>query len=194
MDASVDAKPSLQDLISATEAVSFAQNSESRDAHSEARNIVLNQLNFMPRSRKELETTLAKRHIEPDVAKSVLDRFVEIGMVDDAAFAELLIRSRCNTKRVSRSVLRQQLRQKGVDQEIIEAALTVISDADELRMATELVERKARSMSRLEPEVRKRRLFGLLARKGYNTSIALRVIQDLEASDFNGAEVMSDLS
>ena len=190
----MDAKPSLQDLISATEAVSFAQNSESRDAHSEARNIVLNQLNFMPRSRKELETTLAKRHIEPDVAKNVLDRFEEIGMVDDAAFAELLIRSRCNTKRVSRSVLRQQLRQKGVNQEIIEEALLVVSDADELRIATELVERKARSMSRLEPEVRKRRLFGLLARKGYNTSIALRVIQDLEASDFNGAEVMSDLS
>jgi regulatory protein len=192
MDASVDAKPSLQDLISATEAVSFAHENGGQSAESEARNIVLNQLNFMPRSRKELETTLAKRHIEPDVAKRVLDRFEEIGMVDDAAFAELLIRSRCNTKRVSRSVLRQQLRQKGVDQEIIEAALMVVSD--ELRMATELVERKARAMSRLEPEVRKRRLFGLLARKGYNTSIALRVIQDLEASDFNGAEVMSDLS
>jgi regulatory protein len=194
MDASVDAKPSLQDLISATEAVSLAHESGSQDLYSEARSIVLNQLNFMPRSRKELETTLAKRHIEPDVAKSVLDRFEEIGMVDDAAFAELLIRSRCNTKRVSRSVLRQQLRQKGVDQEIIEAALTVISDADELRMATELVERKVRAMARLEPEVRKRRLFGLLSRKGYNTAIALRVIQDLEASDFNGTEVMSDLS
>ena len=191
MDASVDTKPSLQDLISTTEAVSFANENS---AHSEARNIVLNQLNFMPRSRRELEITLAKRHIEPDVAKSVLDRFEEIGTVDDIAFAELLIRSRCNTKRVSRSVLRQQLRQKGVDQEIIEDALMVITDDDELRMATELVERKARAMSRLEPEVRKRRLSGLLARKGYNTSIALRVINDLEAADFNGAEVMSDLS
>ena len=191
MDASVDTKPSLQDLISATEAVSFAHEN---GAHSEARNIVLNQLNFMPRTRKELETTLAKRHIEPDVAKSVLDRFEEIGTVDDVAFAELLIRSRCNTKRVSRSVLRQQLRQKGVDQDIIEDALMVITDDDELRMATELVERKARAMSRLEPEVRKRRLFSLLARKGYNTSIALRVINDLEAADFNGEEVMSDLS
>ena len=192
MDASVDTKPSLQDLISSTEAVLLAPSVQ--EAHSQARNIVLNQLNFMPRSRKELETALAKRHIESDVAKSVLDRFEEIGMVDDAAYAELLIRSRCNTKRVSRSVLRQQLRQKGVDQEIIEEALLAVSDADELRMATELVERKARAMSRLEPEVRKRRLFGLLARKGYNTSIALRVIQDLEANDFNGAEVMSDLT
>jgi regulatory protein len=192
MDASVDTKPSLQDLISATEAVSSA--GSANDAQSQARNIVLNQLNFMPRSRKELETALTKRHIEPDVAKSVLDRFEEIGMVDDAAYAELLIRSRCNTKRVSRSVLRQQLRQKGVNQEIIEEALLVVSDADELRMATELVERKARAMSRLEPEVRKRRLFGLLARKGYGTHIALRVINDLEAADFNGAEVMSDLS
>ncbi len=194
MDASVDTKPSLQDLISATEAVSLAHESGAQDAHSEARNIVLNQLNFMPRSRKELETALAKRHVEPDVAKSVLDRFEEIGMVDDAAYAELLIRSRCNTKRVSRSVLRQQLRQKGVDQEIIEDALMVVTDEDELRMATEVVEKKLRAMSNLEPEVRKRRLFGLLARKGYGTHIALRVINDLEAADFNGAEVMSDLS
>ena len=194
MDASVDTKPSLQDLISATEAVSFAHENGGQSAESEARNIVLNQLNFMPRSRKELETTLAKRHVEPDVAKTVLDRFEEIGVVDDAAFAELLIRSRCNTKRVSRSVLRQQLRQKGVDQEIIEDALMVVTDEDELRMATELVEKKLRAMSNLEPEVRKRRLFGLLARKGYGTHIALRVINDLEAADFNGAEVMSDLS
>jgi regulatory protein len=192
MDASVDTKPSLKDLISATEAVSSA--GSANDAHSEARNIVLNQLNFMPRSRKELETTLAKRHVEPDVAKSVLDRFEEIGMVDDTAYAELLVRSRCNTKRVSRTVLRQQLRQKGVDQEIIEDALMVITEEDELRMATELVEKKLRAMSNLEPEVRKRRLFGLLARKGYGTQIALRVINDLEAADFNGAEVMSDLS
>ena len=194
MDASVDTKPSLQDLVSATEAVSLAHENKAHDAHAEARNIVLNQLNFMPRSRKELETALAKRHVEPDVAKSVLDRFEEIGMVDDAAYAELLIRSRCNTKRVSRSVLRQQLRQKGVDQEIIEDALMVVTDEDELRMATELVEKKLRAMSNLEPEVRKRRLFGLLARKGYGTQIALRVINDLEAADFNGAEVMSDLS
>lgn len=188
----MDTKPSLEDLISATEAVLLSPSVQ--EAHSQARNIVLNQLNFMPRSRKELETALAKRHIEPDVAKSVLDRFEEIGMVDDAAYAELLIRSRCNTKRVSRTVLRQQLRQKGVAPDIIEDALLEVSDEDELRMATELVEKKARSMARLEPEVRKRRLFGLLARKGYNTAIALRVIQDLEASDFNGAEVMSDLS
>ena len=148
----------------------------------------------MPRSRKELEITLAKRKIDPDVAKEVLDRFVEIDVINDAAFAELLVRSRCNTKKVSRSVMRQQLRQKGVDQEIIEEALLVVTDDDELRMATELVERKARAMTRLDPQVRKRRLFGLLARKGYGTAIALKVINDLEADDFTGAEIVSDLT
>jgi regulatory protein len=164
------------------------------DPFSQARNIVLNQLNFMPRSRKELETTLIKRDIDPEVAREVLDRFVEIDIVNDAAFAELLVRSRCNTKKVSRSVMRQQLRQKGIDPEIIDEALLVVTDDDELRMATELVEKKARAMTRLDPQVRKRRLFGLLARKGYGTAIALQVINDLEASDFNGAEVISDLS
>ena len=190
----MDTKPSLEDLISATEAVSLAHENGAQDPHSEARNIVLNQINFMPRSRRELEVTLAKRKVEDEIAKSVLDRFVEIGLVDDAAYAELLIRSRCNTKRVSRTVLRQQLRQKGIAEEVIQDSLLVVTDADELRMATELVEKKLRAMTNLEPEVRKRRLFGLLARKGYGTAIALRVINDLEASDFNGAEVMSDLS
>ena len=190
----MDTKPSLEDLISATEAVSLAHENGAQDPHSEARNIVLNQINFMPRSRRELEVTLAKRNVEDEIAKSVLDRFVEIGLVDDAAYAELLIRSRCNTKRVSRTVLRQQLRQKGIAEEVIQDSLLVVTDADELRMATELVEKKLRAMTNLEPEVRKRRLFGLLARKGYGTAIALRVINDLEASDFNGAEVMSDLS
>ena len=190
----MDTKPSLEDLISATEAVSFAHENGAQDPHSEARNIVLNQINFMPRSRKELEVTLAKRKIDAEVAKSVLDRFVEIGLVDDVAYAELLIRSRCNTKRVSRSVLRQQLRQKGIADEVIQDSLLAVTDEDELRMATELVEKKLRAMTNLEPEVRKRRLFGLLARKGYGTAIALRVINDLEASDFNGAEVMSDMS
>ena len=190
----MDTKPSLEDLISATEAVSLALENSAQDPHSEARNIVLNQINFMPRSRRELEVTLAKRNVEDEIAKSVLDRFVEIGLVDDAAYAELLIRSRCNTKRVSRTVLRQQLRQKGIAEEVIQDSLLVVTDADELRMATELVEKKLRAMTNLEPEVRKRRLFGLLARKGYGTAIALRVINDLEASDLNGAEVMSDLS
>ena len=190
----MDTKPSLEDLISATEAVSLALENSAQDPHSEARNIVLNQINFMPRSRRELEVTLAKRKVEDEIAKSVLDRFVEIGLVDDAAYAELLIRSRCNTKRVSRTVLRQQLRQKGIAEEVIQDSLLAVTDADELRMATELVEKKLRAMTNLEPEVRKRRLFGLLARKGYGTAIALRVINDLEASDFNGAEVMSDLS
>jgi len=104
------------------------------------------------------------------------------------------VRSRCNTKKVSRSVMKQQLRQKGIDPEIIEQALLAVSDDDELRMATELVEKKARAMTRLDPQVRKRRLFGLLARKGYGTAIALQVISDLEANDFTGAEIVSDFT
>lgn len=180
----MDTRLSQDDLLGNPQGDPFAQ----------ARNIVLNQLNFMPRSRKELEVTLIKREIDPQVAKEVLDRFVEIDVIDDAAFAELLVRSRCNTKRVSRSVMKQQLRQKGIDPEIIEQALLAVSDEDELRMATELVEKKARAMTRLDPQVRKRRLFGLLARKGYGTAIALQVISDLEVNDFTGAEIVSDLT
>ncbi|MFM1819240.1 MAG: hypothetical protein RIS61_838, partial [Actinomycetota bacterium] len=77
--------------------------------------------------------------------------------------------------------LKMELRKKGISDEYIEVALGEISDADEYQMATELVIKKLRSMKNLERDVMQRRLFGLLARKGYNSSIALRVIKELLA-------------
>ena len=157
--------------------VDLKENPEA-DPFSVARNIALRQLSLAPRSRLQLEQSLAKRKVLPEVAGPVLDRLTEVGLIDDLAYAGMFVRSRCLTKKVSRSVLKMELRKKGISDEYIEVALGEISDADEYQMATDLVLKKLRSMSNLELEVKQRRLFGLLARKGYNSSIALRVIKE----------------
>ena len=64
------------------------------DAESVARAIVLRQLSMAPRSRSQLEQKLRQRGCDPEVAERVLDRMAEVGLVDDEAYAEMLVRAR----------------------------------------------------------------------------------------------------
>lgn len=148
------------------------------DPLSVARNIALRQLSLAPKTRFELAQKLAKKGVDESITKECLDRLTEVGLIDDLAYAEMFVRSKCVTKKISRSVLRMELRQKGVVDEHIEQALVQISDDDEYQMATQLVQKKLRSMHGLEKDVVQRRLYGLLARKGYHSRIVIRVIKE----------------
>jgi regulatory protein len=59
-----------------------------------ARQICLHQLEFAPRTRAELAAVLRNKGIEDDVADEVLRRFTEVGMIDDAVFAQMWVTSR----------------------------------------------------------------------------------------------------
>lgn len=148
------------------------------DPESVARTIVLRKLTAAPRSRAQLEDDLARRDVPQDVATRVLDRFTEVGLVDDAAFAASWVRSRQQVRGLSRRALQHELRGKGVDDEVAAAALVQIDDDDELAAATALVARKLAASRGLPNEVRTRRLTGMLARKGYPSGIAFRVVRD----------------
>lgn len=125
---------------------------------------------------------LAKRHTDPDVARQVLDRLGEVGLVDDRSFAAAWVSARQGRKHLSRRALREELVRKGIAREVIDEALNEVDADDEFRAAYELAERKARSMTGLEPQVRWRRLAGALARRGFSAAIAARVLADLDSA------------
>ena len=64
------------------------------DPHAVARAVVLRQLTGAPKSRKQLQEALTRKGCPPEVAREVLDRFVEVGLVDDEAYAQAFIRSK----------------------------------------------------------------------------------------------------
>jgi regulatory protein len=153
------------------------------DPESVARTIVLTKLTTQPRSRAELVDLLAKRHVPDDVARRVLDRLEEVGLVDDAAFARAWVESRQAGRGLARRVLVQELRRKGVDDEVARGALDEIDPAAEEQAARALVRRRMRSMRSISPEARVRRLISMLARKGYSGNVVFRVVRDeVEAS------------
>ncbi len=154
------------------------------DPESAARAIVLRQLTGSPKSRKQLADKLSEREIPDGTAESVLDRFEEIQLIDDAAFADAWVRSRARTRGLSRSALRRELRDKGIADELSDEALGQVSGEDELEMARELVEKKVRSMPPgLDHDKGVRRLVAILGRKGYGSGTAFRVVKEIWKTD-----------
>jgi regulatory protein len=160
------------------------------DPESVARKILLDQLTGQARSRKELSDKLAKKNVPPELATRLLDRFEEVGLVDDEAFAKAWIASRQPGKGLARRALAQELRRKGIDDEVARDALDEIDPADEEAAARALVRKKLRSLSRVDATTATRRLVGMLARKGYGSGVAFAVVRDELAA--SGLDVMAD--
>ncbi|HET6628015.1 MAG TPA: regulatory protein RecX [Nocardioidaceae bacterium] len=164
------------------------------DAEAVARKILLDQLTGQARSRAELATKLAKKNVPAEVAERLLTRFEEVGLIDDAAFARMWVQSRQAGKGLARRALAQELRRKGIDDQVAKDALDDVDPDDEVESARVLVQRKMRSVQRVDRNTAIRRLTGMLARKGYPPGVAMRVVrEELEAASA-GAEDLDGLA
>jgi regulatory protein len=154
------------------------------DPESVARTILLDKLTGQPRTRAELADLLAAREIPAEVATKVLDRFNEVGLIDDAAFASAWVESRHRGRGLAKRALAQELRRRGVDDELARDALEELDPDREAATARALVRRKLPSMRSLDRQVAMRRLLGMLARKGYPAGLAMAIVkEELAASD-----------
>ena len=158
---------------------------EGRDPAARAREICLRLLTLAPRTRAELADALRTRNIPSAVADEVLGRFADVGLIDDAAFARAWVESRHYSRGLAARALSLELKRRGVDDDDIREAVAELGPDAEAATAKRLVEQKLASTASLPPEVRTRRLAGLLARKGYPPGLAFRVIR--EAIEAEGA-------
>jgi regulatory protein len=148
----------------------------------QARALCLRLLTARARTRAELEGQLVKRGYPEDVSAEALDRLAQVGLVDDEDFAEQWVRSRRTSAGKGKRALAAELRTKGLDNEVITAALADIDAGAERVRAEQLVRDKLRreklgDLSDRDTENKvTRRLVGMLARRGYSQSMALDVV------------------
>jgi regulatory protein len=161
----------------------------SGDPEAVARNLCLRALTGAPKTRQQLADLLATRGVPDDAAEAVLDRFTEVGLIDDAAFARAWVSSRQAGRGLARRALSAELRAKGVDAEVAATAVQAVDDDDERAAARRLVERKLPGMRRLDRTTASRRLIAMLARKGYGGGLAAAVVREaLDAVSDDDAE------
>lgn len=147
------------------------------DPESVARAICLRLLTQRARSRAELAAALAKRGVPDDAAERVLDRFTDVGLIDDAALAESMARAQHRERGLASRAVAVKLRHRGLDDDVVRSALAQIDPDSERVAARRLVDRKLPALRALERPVQARRLVAMLGRRGYPPGLAHDVVR-----------------
>jgi regulatory protein len=149
------------------------------EAADAAKQVLLRRLSHAPRTRKELAKDLKDKDISDEVANVALDRFEEVGLINDQALASNYVSSQHERKGLGKNALRQQLRAKGVSDDVALEAISQISDDQEFQAAFALACKKIRSLQRDDAKTQLRKIVGVLARKGYSSNLAFRVAKEV---------------
>ena len=152
-------------------------------------------LTTAPRTRAQLAATLRRRRVPDEIAESVLSRFAEVGLIDDAAFARAWVESRHHGKGLARRALAAELRQRGVADGEVRAAVDSLAPQDEVATARRLVAKQLPASRGRPLPARARQLLGMLARKGYPPALAAQVVREaLEQEEPDDPDARQDLA
>ena len=134
-------------------------------------------IDYRMRTRRELAVRLKSRGRTEDVIEEVLDRLEKVGLIDDGRFARQWIDERLRKRPVGLSLLRREVRQKGIGPEIIDAALEEsASGEEEAGRAYEALRRQAHRYARLDRDAAHRRMVAFLARRGFGQAVIYQVV------------------
>lgn len=160
-----------------------------RDPEAAARQICLRLITIEPRSRAQLAQAMQRKQIPDHVAEGILNRFTEVGLIDDQAFARAWVESRHHSRGLSRRALSTELRRRGVAADDVRDAVDTLDPGQEAVTARQIVDRKLRATRGQPFDARMRRLVGALARKGYGAALSYRIVREaLEAEGGHDAE------
>ncbi len=162
--------------------VRAARAAEETDPYTRAKTIVYNQLAYSAKTRGQLRKKLQAEGFEAELIEPLLDKFEAAKLIDDAEYAQTFVAQKSRTKKLSRAALRRELAERGVRGEEAENALAQRTDEQEREDAAELVRKKLRPgmdlSDRAEKDKITRRLLGMLARRGYSSSVSMSVIRE----------------
>ena len=179
--------PSESNVPSWKQKVRAARAAEETDPYTRAKTIVYNQLAYSAKTRGQLRKKLQAEGFEAELIEPLLDKFEAAQLIDDAEYAQMFVAQKSRTKKLSRAALRRELAERGVRGEEAENALAQRTDEQEREDAAELVRKKLRPgmdlSDRAEKDKVTRRLLGMLARRGYSSSVSMSVIRE-ELADY----------
>jgi regulatory protein len=160
-----------------------------------ARAACLKLLTTAPRTRAQLAAALRRRRVPDEIAESVLARFTEVGLIDDTAFARAWVESRHHSRGLARKALAAELRQRGISDGEVRAAVDSLGPQEEMAAARQLVMKRLAATRGRPLPARVRQLLGMLARKGYSAGLATQVVREaLEREAAEDPDARQDLA
>lgn len=181
--ASSDVTPSA-DVPSFAGALSFDDDDEPVDfdaSYAKAKKTAMNMLAMRDHASGELRDKLLKRDFLPEAVDELIAKLQKSQLLNDEEFAARYVRAHRERRKLSRTALKRELNKKGLSAEIVSDAVEDVDGEDDL--ARQVAEKKAASTRGLDYEVRERRILGMLARRGFASSICLKVTREVLSDD-----------
>lgn len=159
------------------------------DTLESAKLLALNYVDYAPRTVAEVRRRLARGNYVEEIIDAVIADLIRAQLLDDSKFSADWVESRVRSKKIGRTRLAAELRQKGITREEADVALQQLDAVSELNAAIDLA-RKRVSTEEIETwataagrAAGKRRLAGYLQRRGYNWEIIEQVFARIAAND-----------
>jgi len=153
------------------------------DPAERARAIALAILNRMPRSSADLRQRLLAKEVEPQVADALIERYKEVGLLDDPGLARTIAMTRHSERGLAPSAITRELQRKGFSPEDITYALEPLEQDTVLVTARAVATARWARTAGVDSQARVRRVVGHLGRKGYSPGLAYALVQDLMRAD-----------
>ena len=158
-----------------------------------AKSDALRLLSFRPRSVEELRGKLRVKKYAPGTIDNVIEVLRKQGLLDDEKFAKLYSNARVHASPRGIRQVEQELKKKGLSNDLIQRTVANLHDYDEKKTAYELAHRRFEKMTGISAVKKKTRIYGLLKRRGFQTDVIFAVLKDLfqgisehEMTDDNG--------
>ncbi|GAA1561469.1 regulatory protein RecX [Brevibacterium picturae] len=186
--ASLTDAASPADAVSSTDAstfvgaLSFDDEDESEDfdaSYAKAKKTAMNMLAMRDHASGELRDKLLKRDFLPEAVDELIAKLQKSRLLDDEEFAHRYVRAHRERRKLSRTALKRELNKKGLSADIVSGAVEDVDGEEDL--ARQVAEKKAASSRGLDYEVRERRILGMLARRGFASSVCLKVTREVLA-------------
>jgi regulatory protein len=140
--------------------------------------IYLRKLARAPQTRAGLVRYAIEREIPETTYLPVINRFIEVGLINDAEYAAMYVRSRRAIRGSGPKTLRMELQHKGIEPDLIDLAVAA-RPGDDFEVALKIAERKLQSLRRLPVDKSKKRVLDFLLRRGYDYTIVSQVLAEL---------------
>jgi regulatory protein len=131
-------------------------------------------LNYRPRTENEIRKNLQKHSVSETVVEDVIQRLKRAGLLDDKRFADAWVENRVDLHPRSRRALAYELKQRGVDQQLIQQSLVQVDDE---QAAYQAAIRQSRKLHGLDWQDFRKKLYGYLARRGFDYETSAPVVK-----------------
>lgn len=151
---------------------------QAADTLEKAQQRAINLIAYRPRSVREVRQRLKRAEVDAETIESVVERLKSAGLLDDEAFSKAWVESRLRANPRGRRMIEWELRQKGVSDQEIEAALDGVDDE---ASALQAAEKRWPRLQALPARERRKKLSDFLARNGFDYSVIEETLRRIES-------------